>query len=275
MQEAKELEVPECAIKECRNFVYMTYQRSDDVGTVFLPRSVCSVYHIRPPGAVSSDFPLPECCLEDCDNEIAPSDCPDHGGPRAACSIAHYILHSAPAPPVRQRRSTKRPPSEPGVAQPTAATIASPHANPSLLLSPVAHTARSRLVLSPDTPINVAQMFDDQAVAEGGSADEVDLSAQQYAIGPTATSKIRSWRPSTPRARTPPRMVSHQPVAILLPPATNLSYKTKRTRMRISTKEARRKRKTRFTLCRRTLSTMRCPNATARIRSSCPSPPRW
>jgi hypothetical protein len=27
-------------------------------------------------------------------------------------------------------------------------------------------------------------MFDDQAVAEGGSADEVDLSAQQYAIGP-------------------------------------------------------------------------------------------
>jgi hypothetical protein len=184
MRDATELKIPECAIEGCTKFVYMTYQRTDNIGTFSPPQFACGVDHICPPDAVNGDFPLPECCLKGCDNEIATGGCYDHGGPKAACSKAHFLVHSGSVPPVRQRRSTKRAPSEPDVAQPTAATMASPLAHPSPLLSPVAHITRSRPVSDPPTPIDVAQMFDYQAVAEGGSADEVDHSAQQYEIGP-------------------------------------------------------------------------------------------
>jgi hypothetical protein len=63
-------------------------------------------------------------------------------------------------------------------------------------------------------------------------------------------------------------MESHQPVALPLPPETSLSCATKRTKMRISTKEARRRRKTPLTYCRRALSTMRYPSAAAKTRKA-------
>jgi hypothetical protein len=50
---------------------------------------------------------------------------------------------------------------------------------------------------------------------------------------------------------------------------------TKMTKVKVSTREARRKRRTQLTRCRRILSTMRCPSATNKTRSWCPSSPRW
>ena len=70
-------------------FVYMTYRRTDDIGSSFAPQFACGVDHIRAPGALSDDFPLPECCLENCENEIATVD----------CSKPHFLLHTgAPSP---------------------------------------------------------------------------------------------------------------------------------------------------------------------------------
>jgi hypothetical protein len=63
-QDATELKTPECAIEGCTKFVYMTYQRTDNTGTPFAPQFACGVDYICPPGAVSDDFPLPECCLK-------------------------------------------------------------------------------------------------------------------------------------------------------------------------------------------------------------------
>jgi hypothetical protein len=79
-RDATGLKTPECAIEGCTKFVHMTYQRTDNTGTLFAPQFACGVDHICPPGAVSDDFPLPECCLKGCDNEIATGDCPDYGG---------------------------------------------------------------------------------------------------------------------------------------------------------------------------------------------------
>ena len=70
-------------------------------------------------------------------------------------------------------------------------------------------------------------------------------------------------------------MESYQPVALLLPPETSLFCVTKGTKVRISTKEARRKRKTQLTRCQKKHSMMRCPSAAAKTRSWCPSSPRW
>jgi hypothetical protein len=72
----------------------------DDIGSSFDPQFACGMDHIRPSGARSCDFPLPECCglSTDCENEVAPGDCPNHGGPKAACSKPHFLLYRLDPP---------------------------------------------------------------------------------------------------------------------------------------------------------------------------------
>jgi hypothetical protein len=41
MQQATEFKTPACAFEGCRKFVYMTYRRTDDLGSSFAPRFAC------------------------------------------------------------------------------------------------------------------------------------------------------------------------------------------------------------------------------------------
>jgi hypothetical protein len=92
----------------------MTYLRTDNIGSSFDPRLVCGMDHIRPAGARNCNFPLPECCLADCENEIAAGDCPDHSGPKAACSRPHFLLHTgSAAPPSASDGRRSEPPQSP------------------------------------------------------------------------------------------------------------------------------------------------------------------
>ena len=47
MQHAVELVTPACAFEGCMKFVYMTYRRTDDIGSSFAPQFACGVDHIR------------------------------------------------------------------------------------------------------------------------------------------------------------------------------------------------------------------------------------
>jgi hypothetical protein len=111
MEQAKNHKPRTCAHDGCRAFAYLTYFRADDEGntkgSVYQPRAACGMKHVLPDGPRDPAFPLPPCCLDGCDNEIAAGDSPDHGGPKAACTKAHFALHNGGASK-QPRRATKR-----------------------------------------------------------------------------------------------------------------------------------------------------------------------
>ena len=168
MEQAKNHKPRTCAHDGCRAFTYLNYFRADDEGntkgSVYQPRAACGMKHVLPDGPRDSVFPLPLCCLDGCDNEIAAGDSPDHGGPKAACTTAHFILHNGSASK-QPRRATKRAgASAPSATLPRVPSAAAPTdpllGRRSSLLSPVAHSTKSRpSSVSFEEPIDTARFF--------------------------------------------------------------------------------------------------------------------
>jgi hypothetical protein len=213
MEQAKNHEPRACAHDGCRAFTYLTYFRANDEGNVYQPRAACSMVHVLPDGTSDPVFPLPLCCLDGCDNEIAAGDCPDHGAPKAACTKPHFALHHGAASK-RPRRATKRAPAKVAASQPapsaalpgvpsTAASVDPLGGRNSSLFSPVAHTTKSR-------PVTSHRCFATKLWPRGEVLTRPSSPTVNTPSAPTATWPTLSL---TPRMATIPNAPSRRPHA--------------------------------------------------------------